>query len=228
MPRWRLYPLRRRALWRLLSEGTGVGPRREHVDNILTALERGRCERFALPKGWILQLRSSTLHLLPPRDHHALRADFDVAQGQAALPFEQARSLALPPEGLRLSVPGSVELPDGRALSAELILDDPSAEFPRSPVCVELDAEDLQGDLRLRFPAPGDRFHPLGGPGSRRLSRFLADAGVPREERSRVPLVFADGQLIWVAGIRPAHHRRVSHRTAERLRLTLHRAAPAS
>ena len=221
-------PLRRRALWRLLSEGTGVGPRREHIDNILTALERGRCERFALPKGWILQLRSSTLHLLPPRDHHALRVDDDLTQDQPALPFDQTARLALPPEGLRLGVPGSAELPDGRALSAELIEGDPSADFPRSPVCVELDAADLRGDLRLRFPAPGDRFYPLGAPGSRRLSRFLADAGVPKEERSRVPLVFADGRLIWVAGIRPAQHRRLSHRTTTRLRLTLHRAAPSS
>jgi len=221
-------PLRRRALWRLLSEGTGVGPRRDHVDNILASLERGRCDRFALPKGWILQLRSSTLHLLPPSDHHALHAKAEATGPdlQPALPFDPDAPLVLPPEGIRLKIPGSAELPDGRALSAELTDGDPSADVPRSPVHVELDAADLRGDLYLRYPTPGDRFFPLGAPGSRRLSRFLADAGVPREERGRVPLVFAEGELIWVAGIRPSQHRRVSARTTVRLRLLLHRAAP--
>jgi len=220
-------PLRRRALWRLLSEGTGVGPRREHVDDILSSLERGRCRRFALPKGWILQLRSSTLHLLPPQDHHALppRPQSTNLQTQPALPFDPKEPLLLP-EGLRLPVPGSLELPDGRAVSAEIIDPDPSGQVPRSPIHVELDAQGLEGDLSLRFPTPGDRFFPLGAPGSRRLSRFLADAGVPREERHRVPLIFANGDLIWVAGIRPSQHRRVSPRTNERLRLILHRAAP--
>ena len=223
-------PLRRRALWRLLSEGTGVGPRREHIDGILASLERGRCRRFALPKGWILQLRSSTLHLLPPKDHHALPPS-DAAlplTGQALLPFDPHAPLALPPEGLRLPVPGSVELPDGRAVSAELIEVSAAGDIPRSPVHVELDASGLDRELRLRFPAPGDRFYPLGAPGSRRLSRFLADSGIPREERHRVPLVFAGGELIWVAGIRPSQRRRVSPRTSERLRLVLHRAAPVS
>lgn len=221
-------PLRRRALWRLLSEGTGVGPRRDHIDGILASLERGRCNRFALPKGWILQLRSSTLHLLPPSDHHALQIGSltERTRQQPALPFDTNSPISLPPEGLRLGIPGSVELPDGRAISAEIIEADPTAEVPRSPIHVELDASELQGELRLRYPIPGDRFFPLGGPGSRRLSRFLADAGVPREERGRVPLVFADGDLIWVAGIRPSQHRRVSPRTAVRLRLLLHRAAP--
>ena len=221
-------PLRRRALWRLLSEGTGVGPRREHIDDVLASLERGRCKRFALPKGWILQLRSSTLHLLPPSDHHALLNNSMPlgALHQPSLPFNPSAPLSLPPEGIRLGIPGSADLPDGRAISAELIEGDPTSDVPRSPIHVELDAAGLKGDLRLRYPTPGDRFFPLGAPGSRRLSRFLADAGIPREERGRVPLVFADGELIWVAGIRPSQHRRVNPRTTVRLRLLLHRAAP--
>lgn len=223
-------PLRRRALWRLIAEGTGTGPRREPIDQILACLERGRCQRFALPKGWILQLRSSTLHLLPPSDHHALATAHEPTGNVSdpALPFDPDAPLILPPEGLRLSIPGSIELPDGRAITAELIERDHAAHIPRTPICVELDAADLQGELRQRFPGPGDRFYPLGAPGSRRLSRFLADAGVPREERPRVPLIFAGGELIWVAGIRPSQRCRITPRTTQRLRLLLHRSAAAN
>ena len=76
--------------------------------------------------------------------------------------------------------------------------------------------------LWVRFPLPGDRFHPLGAPGSKALSRFLADVGVPREDRGRVPLVLAGDELVWVAGIRPCQERRVRPDTEVRLRLALH------
>jgi tRNA(Ile)-lysidine synthase len=72
------------------------------------------------------------------------------------------------------------------------------------------------------LPQPGDRFHPLGAPGGKALSRFLADVGVPREDRDRVPLVFAGEELVWVAGIRPCESRRVRSDTEVRLRLALH------
>jgi len=219
--------LRRRALWRLLSEGTGAGPKRDHLDTILSTLERGRCGRFALPKGWLLQLRSSTLHLLPPQNHSAFPQP-DAAQlgnHQPALPFDLSADLQLPAEGLSLATPGSIILPDKRVISAELIEATPAISVSQSPILVELDPKHMTTELRVRFLAPGDRFFPLGAPGSRRLSRFLADAGVPREERQRVPLVFAGDELIWVAGIRPCEPRRVSSHTETRLRLSLQRSA---
>ena len=85
--------------------------------------------------------------------------------------------------------------------------------------------EGLTGELCVRTLQAGDRFHALGAPGSRPLTRFLADAGVPREERPRVPLVFAGDELVWVAGIRPCESRRVDARTTRRLRLRLEGAA---
>ena len=220
-------PLRRRALWRLISEGTGAGPKREQLDLILSALERGRCGRFALPKGWILQLRSSRLHLLPPNDHSAFKSTSEpsAAASQPTLPFEALRQSHLPPEGLRLSIPGSALLPDGRIISAELIEAGPSTAPPQSATVVELDPKHMSTDLAIRFGAPGDRFFPLGAPGSRRLSRFLADAGVPKEERKRVPLIIAGSEIVWVAGIRPCEPRKISSHTTSRLRLTLSKSA---
>jgi tRNA(Ile)-lysidine synthase len=144
---------------------------------------------------------------------------------QPTLPFEAATKLDLPPEGLALATPGAVTLPDSRAISAELIQASPAIPIPQNPTLVELDPKHMSAQLRVRFAAPGDRFFPLGAPGSRRLSRFLADAGVPKEERQRVPLVFAGDELIWVAGIRPCEPRKVSSHTEVRLRLTLSRSA---
>ena len=51
--------------------------------------------------------------------------------------------------------------------------------------------------------------------------RFLADAGVPREERSRLPLVVLDDEILWVCGLRPAQPWRLRSGEVERLRLEL-------
>ncbi|MDP6839218.1 MAG: tRNA lysidine(34) synthetase TilS [Planctomycetota bacterium] len=232
-------PLRRRALWRLLTEGTGRPPSRRLVDLLLADLSCGRCARHTLAGGWGLQLRSDRLHLQPPaafldggggsRLGHLATAitpgpDLSGARLQARLPFPDSP----PPEaraGLQLALPGLVRLADGRSLSAEIVDVPPTRAAPRSPVEVELDPRDLPTPLTLRWARPGDRFHALGAPGSRPLRRFLADAGIPREDRGRVPLVFADEELIWVGGLRPCEARRVRPGLARRLRLVLHDAA---
>ncbi len=54
--------------------------------------------------------------------------------------------------------------------------------------------------LVVRPPLPGDRVRLLGG-GSRKVQDVLVDAKVPREARAAVPLLVADGEVLWVAGI---------------------------
>jgi tRNA(Ile)-lysidine synthase len=220
-------PLQRRALWRLIREGTGHAPSRSLLALLEADLSQGRRVRRALPGGWILQLRSATLHLLPPGTS-SLREDGagprDRLSVPVPLPFADR---AGHPPGSPLPVPGVVPLADGRAVRAALVEVSANAGAPRSEVEVELSAEGLPDALTVRTPRPGDRFHGLGAPGSRRLSRFLADAGIPREERARVPLVFAGDELIWVAGIRPCEARRVRPGMSLRLRLSLEGAAVA-
>ena len=59
------------------------------------------------------------------------------------------------------------------------------------------------------------------------MRRFLADRGVPRDERGSVLLVFAGDEIIWVVGIELGERRRLEPGTRERLCLALHHAAPA-
>jgi tRNA(Ile)-lysidine synthase len=92
---------------------------------------------------------------------------------------------------------------------------------PRGRDEVHLAADDAPRLLSVRNPQPGDRFHALGAPGKRPLVRFLADAGVPSEERSNVPLVLLGEEIVWAAGQRPSELRRVQPETARRLVLRL-------
>ena len=66
-------------------------------------------------------------------------------------------------------------------------------------------------ELTVRSPRQGDRFHPLGAPGTKALSRYLMERKVAKADRKRVPLIVQkDGAILWVAG----------HAVAEAARLT--------
>ena len=223
-------PLARRVLWRLLTEGTGQAPGRLLLERVVTDLCAGRTTRYALSAHWRLLLRARELVLVPPPEPVTQRPDEGAAQ-QLLLPFpsqpfpSQERSA---PRPLHLGVPGIVTLPDGRRLSAELARVPPGTQVTRAPLEVEVDATDLstlfsgEPALGVRFPVPGDRFRALGAPGTKALTRFLADRGVPREERARIPLVTAGAEILWAAGLAPSERRRVHARTEWRLRLALH------
>jgi tRNA(Ile)-lysidine synthase len=230
--------LRRRALWRLLVEGTARAPSKKLLDLLLDDLGAGRCGRHTLPRGWQLHLRPATLDLEPPAQLFVGQRTrqpwlpFAELSGAARLPRGRdgawLASLSDPPGGFALPIPGSVSLPDGRHVSAELVDAAPGATFPREASTVELDRAAVGETLTVRWPRAGDRFRPLGAPGSRPLRRFLADEGVPRGERRRVPLVCDATRIVWVAGLRPCDEARVQPQTGQRLRLTLLGAVSAA
>ncbi|MFW6189711.1 MAG: tRNA lysidine(34) synthetase TilS [Planctomycetota bacterium] len=118
----------------------------------------------------------------------------------------EAEDGALPPR--RLAVPGHVDLPEAglRVLCDELpagAVGPERAKHRAGPRRVFVRAEGLEGPLTVRGRRAGDRFHPLGGPGGKRLKGFFIDRKVPRHERDRIPLVTApDGRIVWVVGMR--------------------------
>lgn len=73
---------------------------------------------------------------------------------------------------------------------------------------VDLDA--VRPPLVVRKRRPGDRFCPLGAPGSKRISDFLSDAKVDQKDRDRVAVLCDQLGPIWIIG----------HRIDDRVKLT--------
>ena len=194
--------LQKRALWRLLHEATGKPPGKTVLQLVESDLAEERNMRRTLPGRWVLELTSQELRLLPP----SLGGEPTDFQDEIAI---------------ELSVPGVAELPDGTRVIAEKVQAQSGDAVPTDGQTVELDARDLPSTLQVRLPRAGDRFHALGAPGQRELSRFLADTGMPLAERRRQPLVLADEELIWVAGVRPCESRRIRPTSTERVRLRI-------
>ncbi len=131
--------------------------------------------------------------------------------------------LLAPPAPFQVAVPapGRYELPAIGALLSVERLESPASVAPE-PGVLWLDAAAVAFPLLVRSPRPGDRFHPLGAPGRRKLSDFLTDRKIPAPERWRVPVVeAADGRIIALAGLRIDEAVRVTETTAALVRLTL-------
>lgn len=84
-----------------------------------------------------------------------------------------------------------------------------------------VDARAVGSSVVVRQWRPGDRFKPLGGPGTKKLQDFFVDAKVPKSERSTVPIVTAGERIVWVAGHRLDDGARVTGRSTAAVRLSV-------
>ncbi|HEX4964966.1 MAG TPA: tRNA lysidine(34) synthetase TilS [Thermoanaerobaculia bacterium] len=101
-----------------------------------------------------------------------------------------------------LEVPGELEIPE---VSVRVRLRRRAVEpwmFQGSPERAGLALPLTEGDrVTIRNRRPGDRIHPLGANGSRRLKEVLIDRRVPRLLRERLPLLCVGERIAWVPGV---------------------------
>ncbi len=72
------------------------------------------------------------------------------------------------------------------------------------PHVLYLKKESFLFPFTIRGMLPGDRFTPLGAPGSKKISDFFIDRKVPRFQRSQIPILsHADGSVVGVMGFGP-------------------------
>jgi tRNA(Ile)-lysidine synthase len=123
------------------------------------------------------------------------------------------------------AAPGVLEMPEiGQRLTARVFTRGPDYVVPREPAHAAFDADLLPPALTVRARRRGDVFAPFGAAGLRRLKSFLIDAGVPRWQRPRTPLVEAGGDIVWVAGVRRGRRAPITAATTRILELRLEAA----
>jgi tRNA(Ile)-lysidine synthase len=95
-------------------------------------------------------------------------------------------------------------------------------EIPRSNDVIAVDADRLQMPLTVRLPKEGDRFTPFGMQGSKLVSDFLTDQKLSLlEKRRQLIILDSTGRILWVVGLRPDNHFRITDSTRTILRLTI-------
>lgn len=139
--------------------------------------------------------------------------DMESSQGMTRIALRAGEPEIQP---LELHAPGRVNIFSGELLieivdKSELDLD----EFIRwKSKCEEaMDFDKLSPPLKVRGWKSGDRYRPLGAPGSRKLHDIFIDAGVPTFERNRLPILTDQKGIAWVAGLRPADRVKITPET---------------
>ena len=227
-------PRLKEAIWRtqsLLQEDERLLARES--DRLLAQVGRTPAPDFysldlprllALDPGWQLRLLRAALGRLSGEQSLSAAqtaALLDLAAGEksggvislgqarvarAGLELHLFRRLPAPPAGVNLlaAPPGRLETPEGWSWTWSSRTRQAGGLIPLEPHLAVLDQERLTFPLEVRYFRAGDRFWPLGAPGPKKLQDFLVDAKMPRWLRPHIPLVVSRGQVVWVAGLRPA------------------------
>ncbi len=187
--------LRRRLIRVAIERLRGLGNvSHRHIEDVLALAEEGQSGRELCLPGLVVELSFDQMRF---RINSTARA-------------RKARECGYNGFEYRLSIPAQVRIPECLGtLSARI--GEPNRELDGAPpfgnaVIVGFDGR--LPELKVRSPRPGDRFHPLGAPGSKSLSRYLMGRKVSRDSRSRVPLVVRGSssldhsgeEILWVVG----------------------------
>jgi tRNA(Ile)-lysidine synthase len=116
----------------------------------------------------------------------------EVRRYRGLLLLKQCDAVAHDAEAFRWSGEDEIPLPGWGGVLRFIRVRDGEGFDP-----VWLSAEPLEARPR----AGGERFKPHAGRPSRTLKRLYQDAGIAEFERSRLPLLWRDGELIYVAGL---------------------------
>tara|TARA_B110000285_G_scaffold123224_1_gene139288 strand:+ start:174 stop:1583 length:1410 start_codon:yes stop_codon:yes gene_type:complete len=164
---------------------------------------------------------------------YALKRKNRLSAGAFYIEFDEAtvRLVSAQVSGQFL-VSGSIEAGESLMLSTGALLETEFVELDdalrrtimQGGVNVDLQAYvavAAEEALEVRGWQQGDRFRPLGAPGTKKLKDWFIDRHIPVKERKLLPLVVSQsGEIIWVPGFPPADSIKIGSATKRALRLT--------
>lgn len=164
-------------------------PSFQKIENLLllaTTLKNGEIH---LCQGLRANRQGSTITFQHPAGKKAYRGPSIIKKEFSPLTIPGPGRYPVPELGHELLIE-EVLSPPKRGTAGQLFLDPAKIHFP----------------LLLRPPLPGDRFHPLGAPGRKKITRFFSDQKIPADKRDCYPLLLSEERIIAIPGLRLDHH----------------------
>ena len=98
----------------------------------------------------------------------------------------------------------------------ELVLKELPVTAGHEPATGELlvDQAKISFPLLLRSFLPGEKFHPYGGPGSKKISRYFNDRKIPAKERSSWPVLLSEDKVVALVGLQLDNNFRITNNTS--------------
>ena len=190
------------AIRRYLSERVGSLRKisRAHVEAVRQlALEGGPSDSIDLPGGWRAERENNFFRLVSARaERKPPGTEFSVA----------------------IAADGITTLESARFRFAASTMAAAHASMPDSLLVAMFDAAKIaDGALVARNFIRGDRLHPIGMRGTRKVHDVFVDRKLPRAHRARFPVVTIGGTIAWLPGLARADCALVSKATETVLRV---------
>ena len=174
------------------------------LERLGPAPELGALRREPAALARLVLARLAGVPLSPVRTAEILRLsdrgthELDIADGvRAVVEYGRVRFASGPeapgPEPVTLPVPGTARFGDWEVEA--LLGEAGEATFS---------ADQLGLDVTVRGWREGDRMRPAGLGGTKSLQDLFTDRKVPRALRRSLPVVEANGEIVWVAGVAAA------------------------
>jgi len=146
----------------------------------------------------------------------------ELAGGYSAWVSAKAVQIGAYPQAAGYEIPfernGVTRTPRGTLLSERV----ETWRRPKDGTEAFLSLDSLPRELVVRSRREGDRFFPLGAPGSRKLSDVFTDRKIPVEQRD-LPLLCAGNEVFYAAGLTISEKVKVTPDTREILHITFNR-----
>jgi len=73
----------------------------------------------------------------------------------------------------------------------------------------------LMFPLTVRNRREGDRYHPLGAPGRKKVKEIFRSKGIPLAERDRHPVFLSGNEIVWILGLPVSEKFKIEKETSD-------------
>ncbi len=197
------------AIRRFLSERMGSLRRisRAHIEAVRQLiLEGGPSDSIDLPGGWRAEREYNFFRLVHSRAGNKTGAAVGTAAGF---------SVAIAADGITVVEAAGFKFEASTIAAADLSMPDSSFSL----VAMFDAAKIVDAGLVARNFMKGDRMHPMGMRGTRKVHDVFVDGKLPRASRERFPVVTVGGEIAWLPGLARADCALVTKATETILRV---------
>jgi tRNA(Ile)-lysidine synthase len=194
-----LHPAIKRRVIEKSCRDMDIRPTYERICTLIEYIEHGR--------------NGSELHL-----ENGVRAEksADSVLFSRPLPKGQPRGSRRPAPSIRQLIPGTGTYQIS-GTNKELVLEQIpiTAGEKKEQGELHIDLSRISFPLLLRSFLPGEKFHPCGGPGRKKISRYFNEQKIPEKERPAWPILFCKEKVVALVGLQLDHNCRISGNTRE-------------
>ncbi len=182
-----------KACWQM-----GIRPTYEHIRTLVECIVTGRNgSELHLENGVRAEKSPHTLRLVRP------------------LPGNMRRGSVPPSARINQVVPGAGTYAVN-GTGKELVVKEisPTDQTEKNPRELYLDLAGISFPLLLRSFLPGEIFYPYGGPGKKKISRYLNERKIPAKDRAAWPVLLSEGRVVALVGLQLDHNFRITSSTS--------------